>query len=356
MDKKAILVANNFVYEGYLMGYMLEPVGFEMCFNTSMTGYEEIITDPSYLGQGIVFTSPHIGNVGCNLLDRESNTSVKGIIVKAKPSKSSNFRSEEDFEKWCLKNKVFCFYGADTRSMVEKIRKNEIATGVVGYAEDLKNILEIDQKKYDTTGQDLASLSCGNEVQEIQGQGKKLAVINCGIKENIVKCLSDENFDLKIYPCKNVKNYLEDIKKADGLVLSNGPGDPRATLNNIPELSTLIKCFSEKDKPILGICLGHQIISLTHGVVVEKMPQGHRGGNQPVLDMQTNKVNITSQNHGFCATKTNLADEKYISLFDNIIEGFIFKGKRIISVQYHPEASPGPRDSRGIFKEYKNLF
>jgi carbamoyl-phosphate synthase small subunit len=354
--KKGILVANKYIYEGNIIGNVDVPIGFELCFNTSMTGYQEIITDPSYFGQVIVFTSTHIGNVGCNGIDIESNRNIKGIIVKEKPSEASSWRSEIDFEEYFIKNNIFCLYGVDTRSLVEKIRKKEISTGVIG--NNLDELLKIDQSQYDTNGQDLASLTCGEKIRKISGEKNsiKLAVIDCGIKNNILNCLQQQGFDLIVYPCNAIKSYMDDIKKADGLCLSNGPGDPRATLENIPQIRELIDYFSINDRAILGICLGHQILSLFFGINVEKMSQGHRGGNQPVIDTVNNTVHITSQNHGFSATKTNLATEKYVSLFDNIIEGFIFSNRKIISVQYHPESSPGPRDSRYIFQDFKKLF
>jgi carbamoyl-phosphate synthase small subunit len=358
MHKKGVLVANQYIYDGYIIGNVDVPVGFELCFNTSMSGYQEIITDPSYLGQVIVFTAPHIGNVGVNSMDIESNGTVKGIVVKEIPTSASNWRSEMDFEEWCIKNKMFCFYGADTRSMVGQIRNKKIETGVIGYANDIDKILKINQKQFDTENQDLASLACDDTISRIQNKdgSKKIAVIDCGIKKSILDCLYQQDFDLTIYPCKIVKNYVDEIKKADGLFLSNGPGDPRETLKNVPELKELVKYFVDKEKSIFGICLGHQILSLIFGIEVGRMSQGHRGGNQPVLNNLTNRVHITAQNHGFAATKSNLAIEKYTSLFDNINEGFVFKGKKIISVQYHPESSPGPRDSRYIFEEFKKMF
>jgi carbamoyl-phosphate synthase small subunit len=203
----------------------------------------------------------------------------------------------------------------------------------------------------------LASLACGEEKRSLTyGSGIQIAVIDCGIKNNILNCLHEQGFDLTVYPCGAIEKYKEEIERADGLFLSNGPGDPRATLENIPSLGELIKRFVAEDKPIFGICLGHQILSLVFNVDVAKMSQGHRGGNQPVLDTVSGKVLITAQNHGFAAAKTDSVVEKYISLFDNVPEGFIFKGKKIISVQYHPESSPGPRDSRYIFGEFKKLL
>jgi carbamoyl-phosphate synthase small subunit len=360
MNKKGILVTNKYVYDGYIIGDVSTPIGFELCFNTSMTGYQEIITDPSYLNQVIVFTSIHIGNVGCNSIDMESGATVKGIIVREKPRKSSNWRSELDFEEWCVRNHLFCLYGVDTRSIVEKIRKKEVGTGVVGYATDLEKILKIRQKQFDTEGMDLASLACATNIKKMEQNGKKIAVIDFGIKNNILNCLYRQGFDLTIYPCTKVKDYVDDIKNADGLFLSNGPGDPRSTLKNIPELDNIVRHFVKEDKGIFGICLGHQILCLIFGARVNKMPQGHRGGNQPVINLNTNKVEITAQNHGFAVLEEDLVinrlKKKQESLFDGIVEGFECVGKKIISVQYHPESSPGPRDSRYIFEDFKKLF
>jgi len=353
---KAVLLAGNYLYEGSVVGYLEEPVGFELCFNTSMTGYQEIMTDPSYLGQVIVFTFPHIGNVGCNSVDIESDGNVRGIVVRELPTKNSSWRAEIDFEAWLLKHKIFCFYGVDTRNLVEKIRKKEVGTGILGRLRDIDTVLKMSQSAYDTEGQDLGSLACGDKIIKMQQNGKKVAVIDCGIKQNILNCLYRQGFDLTVYPCKLVKDYVDEIKNSDGLFISNGPGDPRATLKNTMDLKDITEYFVQKDKPIFGICLGHQILSLIFGIEVNRMPQGHRGANQPVLNTQTGKVHISSQNHGFAALRSNLATEKYVSLLDNVIEGFTFHDKKIISVQYHPESSPGPRDSRYIFEEFKRLF
>ncbi|MDR1499056.1 MAG: glutamine-hydrolyzing carbamoyl-phosphate synthase small subunit [Rickettsiales bacterium] len=361
MDKKGVLVTNKYVYEGHVVGDVSTPIGFELCFNTSMTGYQEIITDPSYLNQVITFTSVHIGNVGCNSADMESMATVKGIITREKPSKSSSWRAERDFEEWCVKNHMFCLYGVDTRSIVEKIRNKEASTGVVGYAGDLDGILKIKQKQFDTEGMDLASLACSENIRKIEQQnGKRIAALDFGIKNNILNCLHRQGFDLVVYPCTEICNYVEEIQSADGLFLSNGPGDPRATLRNVPELETIVKYFVKEDKAIFGICLGHQILSLIFGARVEKMSQGHRGGNQPVINYSTKNVEITAQNHGFAVLEEDLAknklNKKYESLFDGVVEGFEFIGKKIISVQYHPESSPGPRDSRYIFEDFRKLF
>jgi carbamoyl-phosphate synthase small subunit len=290
----------------------------------------------------------------------ESDGVVKGIITRERPSKSSSWRAERDFEEWCIKNHMFCFYGVDTRSIVEKIRKKDVSTGVVGYANDLDKILTIKQKQFDTEDMDLGSLACSKDIRKMEQNGKKIAVIDCGIKNNILNCLYRQGFDLTIYPCTRVKDCIMDIKNADGLFLSNGPGDPRATLKNIPELEDIIRHFVEENRPILGICLGHQILCLIFGARVEKMSQGHRGGNQPVINLNTNKVKITAQNHGFAVLEEDLEknglSKKYESLFDGVVEGFECKGRKIISIQYHPEASPGPRDSRYIFEEFGELF
>ena len=348
-------------YNGLKIGSPNMEIG-EVCFNTSMTGYQEIITDPSYAGQIINFTFPHIGNVGTNLDDNESSKPyAKGIIINCDISDPSNYRSILHLDAWLKKNNVPGICNIDTRLITNRIRskgapKGGIIEGPINKKKTASCLKEIKKWK-GLNGLDLAiDVSRKNiKIYKSKKSSKlKVVAIDYGIKKNILNCLLDLNLEVILVPAKtSVEKILS--YSPNGIFLSNGPGDPKATGKYaIPIIKKLIK----SKIPLFGICLGHQLISLALGAKTKKMFQGHRGANHPVKNLETEKVEITSQNHGFEVTEKSIPKNVKIthkSLFDGSIEG-IRKGKNIFAVQYHPEASPGPHDSHYLFQEFKKMI
>ncbi len=348
-------------FNGLKIGSPNMEIG-EVCFNTSMTGYQEIITDPSYAGQIINFTFPHIGNVGTNLDDNESSKPyAKGIIINCDISDPSNYRSILHLDAWLKKNNVPGICNIDTRLITNRIRskgapKGGIIEGPINKKKTAFCLKEI-KKWRGLNGLDLAIDVSRKDIKIYKSKkNSKLNVvaIDYGIKKNILNCLLDLNLEVILVPAKtSVEKILS--YSPNGIFLSNGPGDPKATGKYaIPIIKKLIKSRI----PLFGICLGHQLISLALGAKTKKMFQGHRGANHPVKNLETKKVEITSQNHGFEVTEKSIPKDVKIthkSLFDGSIEG-IRKGKNIFAVQYHPEASPGPHDSHYLFQEFKKMI
>jgi carbamoyl-phosphate synthase small subunit len=348
-------------FNGLKIGSPNMEIG-EVCFNTSMTGYQEIITDPSYAGQIINFTFPHIGNVGTNHEDDESRKPfAKGIIINCDISEPSNYRSILHLDSWLKKNNVPGICNIDTRLITNRIRskgapKGGIIEGPINNKKTTLCLKEI-RKWKGLNGLDLAIDVSRKDIKIYKSKRKsnlKVVAVDYGIKENILNCLLNLNLELILVPAKTSAEKILEYNP-NGVFLSNGPGDPKATGKYaIPIIKKLIK----KNIPIFGICLGHQLISLALGAKTKKMFQGHRGANHPVKNLETDKVEITSQNHGFEVTEKSIPKGVKIthkSLFDGSIEG-IRKGKNIFSVQYHPEASPGPHDSHYLFHEFKKMI
>ena len=347
----------------------------ELCFTTGTTGYQETLTDPSYSGQGIVFSAPHIGNTGINKIDYESSIShVKAIITKNKISIDSNHQSIENLKSWLKKNQVYCLYNFDTRAIIKKItsKGSQNATIIVqkdDFILNEKQIKEFSEKaiqyiiKFDETiSEILKNVERNKIINQIIHESKtnhiKTIVIDYGVKLNILRMLKNNDFNIEVISCLANSDKIN-FENFDCIVLSNGPADPNDAIKLNKKL--IDKIISSK-KPILGICLGHQIIAIAHPKLqldVIKMHQGHRGINHPIFDLETKKVEITSQNHGFNISLNN-KDQKnsYVShksLFDNSIAGISMPQEKIMSVQYHPEASPGTHDSRYIFEKFKNM-
>lgn len=345
-------------------------VGGEICFNTSITGYQEILTDPSYAGQIINFTFPHIGNVGTNDEDLETTTPpAKGLIVREDVTSPSNWRALKHFDEWLKSYNLVGICGIDTRALTALIRDKGAPIGVIAHDPngnfDIAALTEKTQNHPSLKGLDLAKeVSCtqtykwDESVWDLKsGYGKndkptcKVVAIDFGAKRNILRCLVNAGCEVTVVPASSTP---EDIlsHKPDGVFLSNGPGDPAATGEYaVPTIKALI----DKGIPIFGICLGHQLLSLALGAKTQKMHLGHRGANQPVKDIETGKVEITSQNHGFEVVESSLPQgvkPTHISLFDGSNEGIRVEGKPIFSVQYHPEASPGPQDSHYLFDRF----
>jgi carbamoyl-phosphate synthase small subunit len=366
-----VLEDGNF-FKGYGFGFEGTCTG-EVCFNTSITGYQEIISDPSYANQIINFTFPHIGNVGTNKDDHESDRIwTKGVIFNSEISNPSNYRSLRHLNEWLKKNKIVGITGFDTRSLTNFIRDNGAPKGTISFSKKgkfninkLKNLslkwsglknLDLAQivttkKKYKWTG----FKTWKKESKYLKNKTKlyKIVAIDYGIKKNILRYFSDFKCEIDIVSCKtSAKEILE--MKPDGVFLSNGPGDPAATGKYAIEI---IKKLIKNKIPIFGICLGHQILALALGAKTKKMKLGHRGANHPVKNFIKKNVEITSQNHGFEIIQESLPKNVEIthkSLFDNCIEGIRLKNKPVFSVQYHPESNPGPQDSVYLFEEFIN--
>ncbi len=342
----------------------------EICFNTSITGYQEILTDPSYFNQIINFTFPHIGIVGTNLEDYESEKiHASGCIINNKLTSASNFRSEMNFESWLKKNKKVCITGIDTRLITKRIRNIGVCKAIIHYPlkkkfESMDSLNDRLKKFPIMKSIDLASNVSTNLIYEWKDNKKTnfsinlkkfICVIDFGIKKNILNILSQCGHKIIVFP---IDFSIEKIMSMNpcGIFLSNGPGDPKATFKKYKKNLEKIKKFK---KPVFGICLGHQILSLIYNAQTEKMHHGHRGANHPIRNYHTKKVEITVQNHGFVVSKKRFPkslEVTHYSLFDQTIAGIKVKNKPFFSVQYHPESSPGPQDSRYLFEEFFKLI
>lgn len=364
-----IVLADATVLKGRGLGAEGQAIG-EICFNTSMTGYQEIMTDPSYAGQIITFTFPHIGNVGANKEDVETQRiAARGAILNLDITQPSNWRAVQSFDDWLRANHLFAITGIDTRALTHRIRDSGAPNGVIAFNRtgqfDIPALVKEAQAWPGLEGMDLAKdVTCrqsyhwqGGLWKLEQGYQKsaapkyKVVAIDYGAKDNILRCLSAAGCDVTVVPATAT---TDDVMrhKPDGIFLSNGPGDPAATGQYaVPVIRDLIA----KELPIFGICLGHQMLALALGGKTAKMHRGHRGANHPVKDFDTGKVEITSQNHGFEVLADSLPKDVEIthrSLFDDCVEGLAIKAKLIFSVQYHPEASPGPQDSHYLFHRF----
>jgi len=355
-----LVLDKNQIFKGIALGAKKTVVG-EVCFNTSMTGYQEIISDPSYAGQIINFTFPHIGNVGTNLLDNETLTPyAKGVIINCDISNPSNYRSIKHFDEWLKKNDIPGICNVDTREITNSIRdfgapKGSLSTLPKVKISDLKNN---NRNWSGLNGLDLAKeVTCTKSYRFNKKNSAKFIIvaIDYGIKNNILNSLSKFDTDIIVVPAPT--SAIDIIKlKPHGIFLSNGPGDPKATGKYaVPIIKELIK----NNIPLFGICLGHQLIALAMGAKTKKMFLGHRGANHPVKNLKNGLVEITSQNHGFEVSKKGLPSTisiTHTSLFDGGIEGIKHKTKKVFSVQYHPESSPGPHDSYYLFREFIEMI
>ena len=355
-----LVLDKNQTFKGIALGAKKTVVG-EVCFNTSMTGYQEIISDPSYAGQIINFTFPHIGNVGTNLLDNETLIPyAKGVIINCDISNPSNYRSIKHFDEWLKKNDIPGICNVDTREITNSIRdfgapKGSLSTLPKVKISDLKNN---NRNWSGLSGLDLAKeVTCTKSYRFNKKNSAKFKIvaIDYGIKNNILNSLSKFDTDIIVVPAST--SAIDIIKlKPHGISLSNGPGDPKATGKYaVPIIKELIK----NNIPLFGICLGHQLIALAMGAKTKKMFLGHRGANHPVKNLKNGLVEITSQNHGFEVSKKGLPSTisiTHTSLFDGGIEGIKHKTKKVFSVQYHPESSPGPHDSYYLFREFIEMI
>ena len=352
----AILLLNDGKkFEGKQLGHLGETIG-EVCFNTGMTGYQEILTDPSYCSQIVTMTSPHIGNYGINEEDVESNKiQVSGFVVKEESIVPSNWRSTSSLDEYLKKNKIVGIQDIDTRSLTRHIRDQGAMNGIISSVDnDLVNLSNKLKKAPSMNGLDLAKTVSTKKVYKWSQTGKfRVAAIDYGIKHNILNILKDNNCEVTVFPAQTSAKEILDFNP-DGIFLSNGPGDPSAVTYGIEMVKSLLG-----SKPIFGICLGHQILSLALGAKTFKLKFGHRGINHPVKNLETKVVEITSQNHGFAVDLNSLPENvvaTHINLNDNTNEGIECKEFKAFSVQHHPESSPGPHDSRYLFDKFINLM
>jgi carbamoyl-phosphate synthase small subunit len=371
-----LVLADGTVIEGYGFGAEGEAVA-EVCFNTAMTGYQEVLTDPSYAGQIVTFTFPHVGNVGTNDDDIETanlaaSAAVRGLIVKAPVTEPANYRNQKHFDKWLKARGIIGLSGIDTRALTNLIRDKGMPNGVIAHRVSGKfDIAKLKKMAADWPG--LEGMDLAKDVSLTQRMdwdeklwdwasgyteadgGKKVVAIDYGLKRNILRCLTSAGCDVTVVPATTA---AEDIlaMNPDGVFLSNGPGDPAATGEYaVPEIKKLVA----SGKPVFGICLGHQMLAIALGAKTMKMHQGHHGANHPVKDYTTNKVEIVSMNHGFAVDRESLpasVKETHVSLFDGSNAGIAVEGKPVFSVQHHPEASPGPQDSHYLFKRFVDMM
>jgi carbamoyl-phosphate synthase, small subunit len=373
-----LVLANGTVLQGIGVGAVGDAVG-EVCFNTAMTGYQEILTDPSYMSQIVAFTFPHMGNVGVNVEDIEqmsgsAQTAARGAIFRDVPTAPANWRAEGDLDTWMKRRGVIGLAGVDTRALTRSIRENGMPHGVIAHAPDGKfdipALLEKAKAWAGLEGLDLAKdASC---LQPFvydeglwnwpEGYAKPAAepkydvvVMDYGVKRNILRALTSIGARVTVVPATTTAEEVL-ARKPDGVLLSNGPGDPAATGEYaVPEIRKLV----DSGVPVFGICLGHQMMALALGAKTVKMDQGHHGANHPVKDVTTGKVEIVSMNHGFTVDRDSLPApvvETHVSLFDGTNAGIALKDRPVFSVQHHPEASPGPTDSLYLFERFaKNM-
>lgn len=363
-----LVLSDGTVFWGAGIGAEGSSVG-EVCFNTSITGYQEILTDPSYAGQIITFTFPHIGNVGTNAEDVECvMPSARGLVLRTDVTNSANWRSTHNLDAWLKKNNLIGISGVDTRALTIRIRDLGAPNGVVAHAAngvfDLNKLVEQAANWPGLEGMDLAKqVTCGKPYawetglwnQAASQQKFHVVAVDYGAKQNILRCLVDAGCRVTVVPATVTADEINALNP-DGVFLSNGPGDPAATgVYAVP----VIQSVMERGIPLFGICLGHQLLALALGGKTTKMKLGHRGANQPVKDLQTGKIEITSQNHGFEVLPETLpasVEVTHVSLFDGSNEGLRVKDKPAFSVQYHPEASPGPHDSHYLFRRFVEMI
>lgn len=372
-----LVLADGTVLQGVGCGAVGAAVG-EVCFNTAMTGYQEILTDPSYMAQIVAFTFPHVGNVGVNAEDVEqvagdSATAARGAVFRDAPTPPANWRSESDLGSWMARRGVVGLSGVDTRALTRRIREQGMPHAVI--AHDPEGRFDLDALRRQAAewpglvGLDLArEATCRQAFTWEEGlydwpagyarpaqDRHHVVVVDFGVKRNILRALASIGARVTVVPASTP---AEDIlaRRPDGVMLSNGPGDPAATgLYAVPEIRKLV----ESGVPVFGICLGHQMLALALGARTEKMEQGHHGANHPVKDLTTGKVEIVSMNHGFTVSRESLpegVEETHVSLFDGTNAGIALTGRPVFSVQYHPEASPGPTDSLYLFERFAGLM
>lgn len=337
-------------YEGISFGYESDSIG-EVVFNTGITGYQELLTNPSYVGQIVNMTYPLIGNYGVNPEDIESDSpKVKGLIVRDYCDAPSNWRSKGTLKDYLVQNKIVAIHSIDTRALTRKIRDNGTMACIITQEKPTEKQLE-ELKSFAIRGA-VGEVTC-KAPYEIKGEGKTLAVIDYGVKKHVLDVLKAGGFNLKVFPSST---SAEDILKVnpDGIFLSDGPGDPKDNIEAIEEVKKLIG-----KKPIYAICLGHQILALAKGGDTEKLKYGHRGSNHPVKDLETGRVVITSQAHGYSVVADSIKEVgkvTHVNINDGTVEGIEYNDGKCFSLQYHPESLSGPNTENRVFEKFINVL
>ena len=352
--KAFLILEDGTVFTGQSIGAPREVIS-EIVFNTSMTGYLEVLTDPSYAGQAVVMTYPLIGNYGICYEDMESDRPwLDAFIVRELSRIPSNFRSEDTIQNFLLKYDIPGIAGIDTRALTKILREKGTMNGCITTDEHYQIDEILPKLKAYTTGKVVEKVTC-KEKYVLEGDGPKVALLDLGAKRNIARSLNERGCEVTVYPALT---SAEEILAAnpDGIMLSNGPGDPKECTSVIDEIRKLYA----SDVPIFAICLGHQLMALANGADTHKMKYGHRGGNHPVRDLSNGRVYISSQNHGYVVDTDNLDPSVAVPAFENVNdgtnEGLSYTGKNIFTVQYHPEACPGPRDSAYLFDRFMKMM
>lgn len=352
--KAYLILEDGSVYEGENVGALREAVS-EIVFNTSMTGYLEVMTDPSYAGQAVVMTYPLIGNYGICHEDMESYRPwIDGLIVRELSEVASNFRNEDSIQNFLIKNNIPCICGIDTRDLTKRLREHGTMNGFITV--DSSFVVEkILQRIKEYSVKDVVKRTSTKEAYILPGKGKRVVLIDFGAKKNIARQLQKRGCEVIVVPCDTKAKEILKLKP-DGIMLSNGPGDPKENVDIIKE----IKKLYDTDIPIFAICLGHQLMALATGANTYKLRYGHRGGNHPVKDLETGRTYISSQNHGYAVDEStldkNICVPAFVNVNDGTNEGLRYINKKIFTVQYHPEACPGPRDSSYLFDKFIKMM
>jgi carbamoyl-phosphate synthase small subunit len=362
LTEALLTLEDGTTFKGNSIGSEGTSIG-EVVFNTAMTGYQEILTDPSYYKQIVTLTYPHIGNTGTNSEDYESKkTYLSGLVIRESSSIASNWRNENDLQNFLQKHSVVAIADIDTRKLTNHLRKHGSMKGCISTDyKDVKKCINLAKSFSGLSGLDLAKevsvqkSYLFNPKSKKTGEPKyKVVAMDFGIKTNILNLLTDSNCEVIVVPAISTAQEIEDLNP-DGVFLSNGPGDPEPCLYAIKTIQEILR----NKVPVFGICLGHQLLALAAGAKTKKMKFGHHGANHPVQDLKTKEVFITSQNHGFTVDENNLPEEISIthrSLFDDSIQGISIRNTNAFSFQGHPEASPGPHDINSLFVKFSNLM